>query len=619
MKNTMHHRRGMLLLLVLSVLTLFLMMGATLLVVATRARTASRGFMAAANSQEGASPIPRAMLDEALLLLIRGSKETAVQAILTESLLKDMYASDNNKVPFREEPFDAAREDSVSGVRFDPYLTELEEDGSVHHAAFHAAEFDPESGDAVDNDADGVMDGMMLKDVLPKIMGAGGGELSFRVSYLVVDLDGRINVNAHGGGGNPVGPASLSGSAIDAFADNRWTVIQDGGTPTDPAGSNDLRVPPVLGQDIAGRGGSAYAIRLDREAQRPGTLTGAAGQNPFTLGELERVLRPFDRDWSALPPRLAAILTDLDNSARRMVTTDSWDVPYRVGAAAPTGAGVNPEPRFDLSSFAVDDKENFANALYTNLTTKGDPAKMPAADGVTAQWCANVAEFRDPTSGATAVTIGATPYTGAKPSVLGGAGGDWANGITNSGDLFGIPKGTEADIAAIIAENPPVTPLISLAVDHPAILEAVGMPSPFTASLAQDDTREPGRVNANTCSGDVWNALTGPDGPVQPTQLMRNVGEIIMASAFTGAGGFVAPDVRALDRTLANRFAAAATVRSNVFAIWITLEVTDGASTAGSPTCHRLFAIVDRSIPVDYVEGENKNVSETIRLKRFLN
>jgi len=604
-----HRRRGVLLLLVLSVLTLFLIMGATLLAVANRARTASRGFETATNNQEGASPIPRAMLDEALFLLIRGSKETGVQAILTESLLKDMYTTDNNLVPYREEAYDAF--DSAN-----TFLTKIADDGTVGRAAFEGTRTKE-----VDNDGDSVMDGVWLANVLLKITGAGGGQLSFRVSYLVLDLDSRINVNAHGGGGSPVGPASIDGSSLTAFAGNRWTVMQNGGTPAASTMTMNLRQPPVLGQAILGRGSSAYALRLDREAPRPAALTGTVAQNPFTLGELERVLRPFDRDWSALPPRLAAILDDLDNSARQTVTTDSWDVTYRTGGAAPTGTSVPPVPQFDLTSFAGD-KAGFAQALYTALTTVGDPAKMPPTNGVTAQWCANVAEFRDPASGATAIEIpaaGGTSYTGAKPSDLSGAGGAWSGGFESNGDLVGVPVGTAIEITNILGG---VGILKSLVADYGAILDAVSVPSRFAATIAQSAAREPGRVNVNTCSQTVWNALTGSGGPTptKPAGPITSQWGLIRDTAF--AQPPTEADIRLLrnnDRATANRMASAATVRSNVFAIWITLEVTDGASTAGSPTGHRLFAIVDRSIPVDFVEGENKNVSKTIRLKRFLN
>jgi len=603
-----HRRRGVLLLLVLSVLTLFLIMGATLLAVANRARTASRGFETATNNQEGASPIPRAMLDEALFLLIRGSKETGVQAILTESLLKDMYTTDNNLVPYREEAYDAF--DSAN-----TFLTKIADDGTVGRAAFEGTRTKE-----VDNDGDSVMDGVWLANVLLKITGAGGGQLSFRVSYLVLDLDSRINVNAHGGGGSPVGPASIDGSSLTAFAGNRWTVMQNGGTPAASTMTMNLRQPPVLGQAILGRGSSAYALRLDREAPRPAALTGTVAQNPFTLGELERVLRPFDRDWSALPPRLAAILDDLDNSARQTVTTDSWDVTYRTGGAAPTGTSVPPVPQFDLTSFAGD-KAGFAQALYTALTTVGDPAKMPPANGVTAQWCANVAEFRDPASGATAIEIpaGGTSYTGAKPSDLSGAGGAWSGGFESNGDLVGVPVGTAIEITNILGG---VGILKSLVADYGAILDAVSVPSRFAATIAQSAAREPGRVNVNTCSPTVWNALTGSGGPTptKPAGPITSEWGLIRDTAF--AQPPTEADIRLLrnnDRATANRMASAATVRSNVFAIWITLEVKDGAITSNSTTYHRLFAIVDRSIPVIFVAGENRDVTKTIRLKRFLN
>jgi hypothetical protein len=74
-----------------------------------------------------------------------------------------------------------------------------------------------------------------------------------------------------------------------------------------------------------------------------------------------------------------------------------------------------------------------------------------------------------------------------------------------------------------------------------------------------------------------------------------------------------------VDRAVANSLAAIATVRSNVFAVWITVEVSSSAPDAGPPTCHRMFAIVDRSIPVLYQKGRNTDVHQVICLKRFLN
>ena len=61
-----------------------------------------------------------------------------------------------------------------------------------------------------------------------------------------------------------------------------------------------------------------------------------------------------------------------------------------------------------------------------------------------------------------------------------------------------------------------------------------------------------------------------------------------------------------------------ATVQSNVFAIWITVRITDDSPNAPSPVTKRLFAIVDRSIPVGYLPNKDLNVRDTIRLKRYL-
>ena len=64
------------------------------------------------------------------------------------------------------------------------------------------------------------------------------------------------------------------------------------------------------------------------------------------------------------------------------------------------------------------------------------------------------------------------------------------------------------------------------------------------------------------------------------------------------------------------KLANVGTNRSNVFAVWITLRIKNTQTDAS--TYHRLFAIVDRSIPVAFAPGQNLNSSNTIRLKRYL-
>jgi len=322
------------------------------------------------------------------------------------------------------------------------------------------------------------------------------------------------------------------------------------------------------------------------------------------------VLRPFDPDCATLPTRLAALLDDLDRSARKQVTTDSWDTTNRKGRVADGDA--NPVRRFDLNRSLQNDqdKQSYFQELYAIVTKAGalDIQK-------TRQWVANIVDFRDADTAATTFSIdGGGSVTGAEPNDerLRWNVGDFVS----IADLIGVPADSGDDIQRKLADNQAAS-LFSLLRDSDAvsraILEAVEVPSRFEATLKRDPGREPGRVNVNTCDSQVWQVVAegGPPGrPKRPYKSMWDLLEDV-------AGG--AQPVGLYNREFANRLASVATVRSNVFAVWITIEVTDSSPTADSPTCHRLFAIVDRSIPVDYQEGENTDVRRTVRLKRFLN
>lgn len=67
------------------------------------------------------------------------------------------------------------------------------------------------------------------------------------------------------------------------------------------------------------------------------------------------------------------------------------------------------------------------------------------------------------------------------------------------------------------------------------------------------------------------------------------------------------------------RLANTVTATSNCFAVWVTVRITDTSPGAGSPITKRLFAIIDRSIPVGYSPNEDLNVRDCIRLKRYIN
>src|SRR5262249_53788206 len=75
---------------------------------------------------------------------------------------------------------------------------------------------------------------------------------------------------------------------------------------------------------------------LDLSAPKPGRQVPSGGttsvslDNPFTVAELERVLRAYDVDAKSLPPRLVSLLSGTlseNHSRAAQITTESYDVP----------------------------------------------------------------------------------------------------------------------------------------------------------------------------------------------------------------------------------------------------------------------------------------------------
>ncbi len=289
----------------------------------------------------------------------------------------------------------------------------------------------------VDNDGDGVPDSVWIDLGFPVRSTADGRLFKPLFAVLCVDLDGRLNVNAHGsaiqadtkyattnlvsklggqfaGGSVPTdfarglgfGPAEISISplvgnlyskiftggsynlityqgrygttkvpgvdGIDTLSQNLWfeymqaaadttgaaywtlaTVNNAGsyGSPPDPFGAG------AVGLDQAGRPiytgltassgdyvgfGSAvtnnpYEMSFNANAVRG---VPAASNNPFSASEMERLLRPYDRDATSLPIRLEAVTYDAaptfnrsmllptyDKHNNKSFTTDSFDLP----------------------------------------------------------------------------------------------------------------------------------------------------------------------------------------------------------------------------------------------------------------------------------------------------
>jgi hypothetical protein len=615
------------------VLTFFLMMGTLAILTATRARETSEAFATATAGVENRAIVARSLTNDALMLLLRGSRSAAINRMLgNDSILEDMYGTQSN-APFVDEAYDAFDDAN-------PFLTQMALDayGRASNAIRPAFAVGDNAGKpaVVDNDGDGVPDGIWLPqhdddgetetEMFPS-MQVKGRTFHFRASYLVLELDGRLNVNTHGRPPGDTrdakvgaGPADVDGS--DVLGDTAWSLSLAGANagplPFYEAGDlspdDQWRQPTnLVAQLVDGRFGASgltktYDLRLDLEAPRPALLAESQGQNPFTLGELERILRQYDPDAGTLPARLEAILGDRAERSRMRITTDSWEFS---------------RDRADINWVAPNSGVTYEREFHDTLFQYSSKAVPVADHDRLKQWLANVCDFRDMDNANTTYGGG---IRGAEANREGNGliPGGWNNGFFLSyAQLVGVPQGTPAQVEAAVSATPR-TPLVSLVIQYPEILETFMVPSFFWATVAADPTREPGKVNINTCDQGVWRALMGEGVAGRdsrfpyPNPPIDNLGSMLLDVPLI-FGGDATYDVRSVDHEVANRLANVATVRSHVFAVWITLEVSDSAPFADPPSYHRLFAIVDRSIPVTFVKGSNTNVRNTIRLVRFLN
>jgi len=89
-------RRGVILLVILSLLTLFMMLGGTYLVMAARARATAKAFATATNGSQSQinAGLSASLVDEAFLSVVRGSPSSSVvTTTASNSLLGDKYGT----------------------------------------------------------------------------------------------------------------------------------------------------------------------------------------------------------------------------------------------------------------------------------------------------------------------------------------------------------------------------------------------------------------------------------------------------------------------------------------------------------------------------------------------
>jgi len=268
----------------------------------------------------------------------------------------------------------------------------------------------------IDNDGDGVRDSVWVDLGYPVMRQRDGRLYKPLFAILCVDLDGRLNVNAHGNifdAGDPdIAGEDNTGTALDPFdltPDRTNVLVYAGGVPVktfdlpkgqgygppeisllplldtanyqnvvagrhtgteiwpgtsaidphalikhfgvpkfyDGVNLSSYSSPPNLygnypvGLDV--RGNPNFDVVDDRQPQRlntPYELDLSRGgarsggsfskDTPYTVHELERVLRPYDVDALLLEDRLALMLPNSLASVpnlRHLLTTDSWDLP----------------------------------------------------------------------------------------------------------------------------------------------------------------------------------------------------------------------------------------------------------------------------------------------------
>jgi hypothetical protein len=473
-------RRGVLLLIVLSMLTLFLMLGAAYLAAATRARTAAKAYAKLTFGADDAR-IPFALLlDDVLLRVVRGPVPGALtgttqppDAANFESLLEDRYgvatttltgsanvsdatapplftgtltlaaanvhptdlagrvltfvepgrvATSHRIVrartgantnapqtsflitldnPFRSDravpPTEQQAKVVINGREFsgdpassadknepwdgfdhakNPFLARVAADpASIAKSVVTKASYvdSAPSGDVCDNDGDGVPDGQFFSWDLPSFIDAAGNMVRVDASVLVVDLDGRFNLNAHGSLAPTLYPATHTG----------WTEAAGiSGVTLDNAplgsGYGPAEIQFNMATGTMGSGTSGNPKLFDAGSRQPGEnprLSIVVGDD----GSRQTGRRPPDSRYgeNAPTPRLGRV----DGKYGEKTASDTALMPTNLQMSGSATANVVPrpgEPDVDDAASRIGDRRALPNEAAT--TNRGIPPIWWPAD-----------------------------------------------------------------------------------------------------------------------------------------------------------------------------------------------------------------------------------------------
>lgn len=355
---------------------------------------------------------------------------------------------------------------------------------------------------------------------------------------------------------------------------------------------------------------------------------------------------------------LSLPLTLSGSAPGKLVSTGSNAKGRDVWDALPTDIG-NPNDTAVAARYLVVDKCVITPAdTKTNSTTVA-PFVRSSASGSTAFWASQTSGTTFDVAAGTVITL---------PMSIAGSNAAWFvwpnRPLVSSAELHLVPGGSsETILTNYKKQTAGANDLLSLNV--PLLLETAHVPTRFsgihttiinasgTAALGGNGLfpettpvnqissyREPGRVNLNTiASDDVWNAVvagplanSGTAAPVKSRSLANFASTpattLVHALALSGTGTSIFADTHSDLAAIqgrnplheiytATRLANTATIRSNVFAIWITVR----ESVSGNPDTvklHRGFYIVDRSIPVAHDPGKDHNVWDCVVLRRII-